>query len=46
MKKKVLSLVVIVAVCFSSCKKDEMAKPSNKFSNEKVANKKDAAGWD
>ncbi len=46
MKKKVLTLVVIVAVCFTSCKKDEMAKPSNKFSNEKVADKKDIGTWD
>ena len=46
MKKKVLTLMVIAAVCFSSCEKEEMAKPSNNFSTEKVADKKDVGSWD
>ena len=44
--KKVLTLMVIAALGFSSCKKDELATPSVKLSTQKVADKSDAGTWD
>ena len=46
MKKKVLTLMVIAALGFSSCQKDELATPSIKLSTQKVADKSNAGGWD
>jgi len=45
MKKKVLTLMVIAVLGFSSCKKDELVTPS-KLSTEKVADKNDVGTWD
>lgn len=38
--------MVIAALGFSSCKKEEMATPSAKPSAQKVADRSTPAGWD
>ena len=46
MKKKILTLIVITLLGFSSCKKEELAQPSSNFPAQKVADKSNAGGWD
>ncbi len=46
MKKKILTLIVIAALGFTSCEKEELATPSPDFQAEKLADKSDAGGWD
>ena len=45
MKKKVLTLIVIAVLGFSSCKKDELVTPA-KPSPEKIADKSVVGTWD
>ncbi len=45
MKKKVLTLMVIAVLGFSSCKKDELVTPA-KPSPEKIADKSVVGTWD
>ena len=46
MKRKLLTLMVIAVLGFSSCKKDELATPSVDLSAKKVADKSDVGQWD
>lgn len=46
MKKKVLTLMVIAALGFSSCKKDDLAIPSIDLSTKNVADKSVVGQWD
>lgn len=46
MKKKILALMVIAALGFNSCKKEELASPSSKILAPKVADKKDLGNYD
>ena len=46
MKRKLITLILLLVLGFSACKKDELATPSTKIATEKVADKKDCGTWD